>query len=192
MNIPPINISLSALNPAFLAKVTLFLKECKQQGFDIFPTETFRTTERQKYLYGSGRPDYLVYGRSGPVVTWTLNSAHCKGLALDIAFHGANGLYPQDITLWQAVASIAKKYNIDWGYALWGTDKPHFQDNGIALPDQNSLTSYLMDTQTQSAVKNKILDGIASELSAVWNLMDDQKRPIIAQMKTQLLSYKDA
>ncbi|MBT3726215.1 hypothetical protein HOG21_00495 [bacterium] len=30
---------------------------------------------------------------------------------------------------WKEIAEIAKKYGIDWGYDLWKTDKPHFQDN---------------------------------------------------------------
>lgn len=32
--------------------------------------------------------------------------------------------------VWREIAEVANKYGIDWGYDLWETDKPHFQDNG--------------------------------------------------------------
>ena len=110
--------STSRLKPAFKKKVDDFLKECDW----IKITESYRTQERQNYLYAQGRT------RAGRKVTWTLNSNHTKGEAIDIAFKGMTP-YPSEFNEWKKVAEIAKKYEIDWGYNLWKADKPHFQDN---------------------------------------------------------------
>ena len=58
------------------------------------------------------------------------------GEAVDIGFKGKE-LYPRSINKWKEIGKIANKYWIDWGYDLWGKDKPHFQDNGkdIFAPD---------------------------------------------------------
>jgi len=93
---------------------------------EIFGTEGYRPQERQNYLHSLGRTI------AGKVVTWTLNSLHTKGLAVDIAFHG-DALYPNMNTeegkaAWRKVADSAAEHGIDWGWDLWGADAPHFQD----------------------------------------------------------------
>lgn len=93
---------------------------------EIFVTEAVRTQERQNWLYESGRT------REGAIVTWTLNSMHTQGLAVDVAFYGEK-LYPSlstkdGLAKWQKIADSAKKHGLDWGYDLWGQDAPHFQD----------------------------------------------------------------
>ncbi|MFJ7890105.1 M15 family metallopeptidase [Lysinibacillus xylanilyticus] len=63
------------LPPARLA-VQLLFQECFKAGIkNIFITETYRSQERQKYLYEQGRT------RPGTIVTWTLNSNHKSRLA---------------------------------------------------------------------------------------------------------------
>ena len=114
--------NLNKLTQAFKAKVEGFLSEATQ----IFVTEAFRTQERQQFLYNKGRTT------PWPKVTFTLNSNHSKWEAIDIAFNW-DELYPEDIYDWREIAEIANKYEIDWGFDLWGTDKPHFQDNGKPL-----------------------------------------------------------
>lgn len=114
---------INKLKPEFKKKVKLFLKEV---GDKIFITEAYRSQERQNELYAQGRT------KPWNKVTWTLKSEHTKWTAIDIAFQGKD-LYPSDIYTWKEVAEVAKKYGIDWGYDLWKTDKPHFQDNGKPL-----------------------------------------------------------
>lgn len=46
--------------------------------------ETRRTLDRQQWLYGAGRPGFKPYGRSGIVLTYTLESRHRWGLAADL------------------------------------------------------------------------------------------------------------
>lgn len=107
------------LAPKFREKVERFIAEVNKTAAVIFITETFRSDERQKELIAAG-------------LSRVKRSNHQDGLAVDIAFTGAE-LYPADQKKWRAVADIAKKYGIDWGYDLWRWDKPHFQDNGKAL-----------------------------------------------------------
>jgi peptidoglycan L-alanyl-D-glutamate endopeptidase CwlK len=87
---------------------------------EVFLTETYRTKERQDYVYSLGRTI------PGKVVTWVKHSLHQDGVAVDIGFKGAE-LYPKDIAKWQKVADTARALGLDWLYALYGEDKPHFQ-----------------------------------------------------------------
>jgi D-alanyl-D-alanine dipeptidase len=68
---------LSKLEANFRSKVSAFLAEV---GREIFVTEGFRTQQRQDYLYSLGRT------QPGKIVTWTKESLHEKGKAIDIAF----------------------------------------------------------------------------------------------------------
>ena len=77
MSVTQTNRDLSLLNSDFKKKVDLFLKEA---GDRIFVTEAYRSQERQEHLYSFGRT------RKGAKVTWTLESEHTKGRAIDIAF----------------------------------------------------------------------------------------------------------
>lgn len=125
MSVKTANRDINSLDKDFKKKVELFLGDLE---WKIFITEAHRTQERQDYLYSLGRTV------PGKVVTWTRNSNHKTGKAIDIAFIGVE-LYPADIYKWREVADIAEKYGIDWGFDLWGNDKPHFQDNWVPLDE---------------------------------------------------------
>ncbi|MGE6516625.1 M15 family metallopeptidase [Lysinibacillus sphaericus] len=108
------------LTPAQTACRLLF-QECYKAGIkNIFITETYRSQERQKYLYAQGRT------RPGQIVTWTLNSNHKSRLAWDIAVGPPQSLY--DVTTLNKVGAIAKKLGIEWG-GTWtnAIDRPHFE-----------------------------------------------------------------
>ena len=109
---------LDKLDRRFREKVKFWLEDCEELG--IFITETWRTKERQAYLVDQG-------------YSWTMDSDHRKGLAVDIAFEGKE-LYPMDIKRWEVVAMRAKKWGILWGYEQWGIDKPHFFCNRLTSP----------------------------------------------------------
>jgi len=51
---------------------------------DVWLVEGYRSPERQRWLYASGRT------RPGPIVTWTLDSHHARGWAFDLAFRGGS------------------------------------------------------------------------------------------------------
>ncbi|EON70791.1 M15 family metallopeptidase [Lysinibacillus sphaericus] len=108
------------LQPAQTACRLLF-QECYKAGIrNIFITETYRSQERQKYLYAQGRT------RPGQIVTGTLNSNHKSRLAWDIAVGPPQTLY--DVTTLNKAGAIAKKLGIEWG-GTWtnAIDRPHFE-----------------------------------------------------------------
>lgn len=90
-----------------------------------------RTQAEQNALYAQGRT------KPGPVVTWTRNSNHIGGRAVDLApFYkgkiewdndGKLGLYPKIATaMKQAAKELGVK--IKWGGDWQGTvDRPHFE-----------------------------------------------------------------
>ncbi len=93
-----------------------------------------RTTEDQVALYAKGRTE------SGRIVTYkdgiTNKSYHQSGNAIDIVPYPE--LYSDEDKLIEfggfvmGVTAILKargdiKSEIEWGYQLWGWDKPHFQ-----------------------------------------------------------------
>ena len=168
---------LNLLSANFKPKVELFLAEAKKQGLDIFITETGRTKERQQELYNQGRTT------PGRIVTWTLNSKHLiPSEAFDIAFNKPT-LYPKDMNLWNKLGEIAKQFGIHWGYALWGVDKPHFQNNSN-IPAEELIKTYVMKPEQQQALQtiefacknlyniaelqggNKDLQALASEIAS--------------------------
>ena len=119
------------------SKVDMFLSKATQ----VRVTEGYRSQERQNELYTQGRTT------PWPIVTWTLNSNHTKGTAIDIAFRWTDP-YPNDHSKWEEVANIAISYWLNWGYAMWWLDKPHFEDNGIPLN--------MPPTDDQKAVQKRI------------------------------------
>lgn len=98
----------------------LLFQQCFKAGIDtIFVTETYRSKERQQYLYAQGRT------RPGAVVTWTLNSNHASRLAWDIACSSPS-LY--DYATLTKVGEVAEELGITWG-GNWdnNVDRPHFE-----------------------------------------------------------------
>jgi len=72
-----------ALAPAFRARVDRVIDRMRDEfGHDVQIVETVRSAERQEHLYAQGRT------RPGPVVTWTLDSAHRSGEAADVIIDG--------------------------------------------------------------------------------------------------------
>ncbi|QGG51451.1 M15 family metallopeptidase [Lysinibacillus pakistanensis] len=112
---------LSELLPAAQTACRLLFQECFKAGIkNIFITETYRSQERQNYLYAQGRT------RPGQIVTWTLTSNHKSRLAWDIAVGPPQSLY--DVTTLNRVGAIARKLGITWGGDWIGSiDRPHFE-----------------------------------------------------------------
>jgi peptidoglycan L-alanyl-D-glutamate endopeptidase CwlK len=74
---------LSAVAPELRARVERVIDRMKQEyGHDVSVVETTRSQERQDWLYAQGRT------RDGQVVTWTRDSAHTRGEAVDVIIDG--------------------------------------------------------------------------------------------------------
>lgn len=110
---------LRQLAPVTQIACNLFLEECEKQGVDVFITETYRSQERQNYLYEQGRT------RPGNIVTWTRRSNHTGRMAWDIACSPPNYLYDKEVL--RMAGNIAESLGITWG-GSWSTpDMPHFE-----------------------------------------------------------------
>lgn len=98
----------------------LFMEKCKEQGLNVLITETYRSQERQNYLYEQGRT------RPGQVVTWTRKSNHTGRNAWDIC-KNVKGHEYDDKEFFNKAGKIAKDLGITWG-GSWSTpDAPHFE-----------------------------------------------------------------
>lgn len=137
-----VNRNLDALQPAFLAKVRLWLNDVAAEsksprgslsGVELYVNETLRSYARSDELYAQGRDPK----KPGPIVTNAKGgqSPHNFGLAVDV-YPMRNGKaifnFDQDPALMRAmerVAVLAKGRGIDWGGNFKSIkDLPHFQD----------------------------------------------------------------
>ena len=76
--------NLEAVSPELRGKVERVIERMKNEyGHDVQVVETARSQERQEWLFAQGRT------RSGPVVTWTHDSAHTRGDAVDVIIDGS-------------------------------------------------------------------------------------------------------
>ena len=114
--------SADELNDKTKEALELFVRIAEDNGLDVLVTETYRTQERQDYLYAQGR------AVEGSVVTWTRNSMHTKRNAFDIAKNVAGHEY-DDVDFFEQCAEIAESIGLEAGY-YWKNgqqDMPHFQ-----------------------------------------------------------------
>lgn len=157
---------ISALSPNAQKACRLFMDRCKAAGYDIFITETYRSQERQEYLYSLGRT------RPGSKVTWTHNSRHMSRRAWDIATHGG-ALY--DKAVLQACGAIAKTLGIIWG-GTWSTpDTPHFEISVNWTAPEGAETE---DEPMTEAEKAK-MQAIDESLSNVYKILNEKVMPAI-------------
>lgn len=122
-NYPPPNQAISDLNeltPKTRKKAYKFLERCEEEGLDVIITETYRTKERQDYLYSLGREV------DGNIVTWTKNSRHTDRYAFDICKNGADPY--GDTEFFKRCAEIGREVGLNPGY-YWENyqDMPHYQ-----------------------------------------------------------------
>ena len=78
-----IDTSLDRLDPEFRRRLERVMERMRNEyGHEVRLVEGFRDAARQAYLYAQGRT------RPGPIVTWTLDSAHQHGRAADLLVDG--------------------------------------------------------------------------------------------------------
>ncbi len=116
------------LHPMIAFAVEMAIKETKQD-FGIVNRGGVRTDAEQRAMYAQGRTV------EGMKVTWTLDSYHQYGLAVDLVAY-VNGKFTWKDKYYaeiiRAMKKVIKDHNlpIDNGFDLWKRDKPHWQLTG--------------------------------------------------------------
>ena len=78
-----VDTDLGRLDAEFRSRLERVIQRMRDEyGHDVRVVEGYRAPERQAHLHAQGRT------RPGPVVTWTLNSAHTRGQAADVIVDG--------------------------------------------------------------------------------------------------------
>ena len=106
---------LNELNPYVMVRAEKWIKQCQNASLDVRISETYRTNERQSYLYSLGLSTVQVTG------------AHGFRVALDF-FFVENGKTAYPVAKMKAAAQIAKIIGFEWG-GDWTSfqDMPHLQ-----------------------------------------------------------------
>jgi hypothetical protein len=133
---PPINNSPSDLDPTFRGKLDAALAQLSDQGSPFRFVEGFRTVDRQQWLYGSGRPSAVPYGRSGPILTnadgvnslskHQGNGTPGSGLAADCYPPRGGSVYipPETDVVWDQYAAAVTAQGL-----IAGRNFPKFKDS---------------------------------------------------------------
>ena len=98
------------------------LRRLAAQGLTFKVIQGRRTQAEQDALYAKGRT------APGPKVTWTRNSRHLTGRAIDLAlFQGKNVVW--ESKHYTRAGEIGEELGLVWGGRWKGgkTDKPHFE-----------------------------------------------------------------
>lgn len=136
-----INRSLDALHPEFRKKILEWLVRCVKEDIPVRITETLRTKETQAAYYAQGRKPLKEVNELRKIaglppiteednkkrVTWTLESPHMYGLAIDFVIIKNNAPDWNDINSYTKAGTIAESLGLEWG-GRWRTpDYPHIQ-----------------------------------------------------------------
>lgn len=123
---------ISELCPTAQKACRLFLEKCEEKGLKVLITETYRSQERQNYLYEQGRT------RSGKIVTWTKSSRHTSRRAWDICKNKKGEEY-SDSNFFKECGKIANELGITWGGTWKQADTPHFEiDKNWSYKEENT------------------------------------------------------
>lgn len=116
------------LNKLVQIMLAAALAEIKAKGVNPLVIETYRTRERQNYLYGQGRTKAQCLAAGVPAtyacpgatqVTWTLNSMHCLKKAVDIIpVRKGKAIWNAADKDTQTIIAVMEKYGFEAG-ANW-------------------------------------------------------------------------
>jgi peptidoglycan L-alanyl-D-glutamate endopeptidase CwlK len=151
----------------------MFMADCKKNGLKVRITETYRSQERQNYLYEQGRT------RPGNIVTWTKNSRHTSRRAWDIC-KDVKGQEYSDSGFFKKCGDIASDLGITWGGKWKQADTPHFEiSKGWKLPaeseeiDMEEVQKLKEENEFLKAAVDKLADRVtALENPMIYNYID--------------------
>lgn len=139
--------TMDALDPQLQDKLARVMARVQSEtGHTVTVTETFRSQDRQDRLFAQGRET------GGNVVTWTRNSKHTQGRAVDVVLDGGNA----SSEAYQALQRIAN----DEGLRTLGARDPgHLELRGkVANTD---LTSLIPDAPADAQARGQNQSSIA-------------------------------
>ena len=171
----------------------LFLERCAEKGLKVRITETYRSQERQNYLYEQGRT------RPGNKVTWTKNSRHTSRRAWDIC-QNVKGKEYADSGFFKACGQIAKELGITWGGTWKQADTPHFEidtnwteqkeDNTMTQQEREKFNALVEAVENLTHTVDKLADRIRIlENPMIYNYIDENM-PLWARDTIQKLVDK--
>ena len=106
---------LTLLEPDFRARLERVVKRMRTEfGHNVKVIEGFRTPARQEALFAQGRTE------PGPIVTWTRNSLHTEGLAVDVMVDGSFAHHEG----YRRLAQLAEQEGLN---SLWPRDPGHIE-----------------------------------------------------------------
>ncbi len=169
------------LNVLVQVMLAAALKEIKSAGVNPLVVETYRSKERQYYLYGQGRTAAQCvaagipaakakkYARSGKQCTWTLNSIHIQKKAVDvIPMRNGKAIWNAQDKDSKKIIEIMQKYGFEAG-ANWtkSPDSPHFQVKGdfSKVFMQGKTTTYVTRTVQRALEKFGFYYG---DVDGIW------------------------
>ena len=163
------------LNVLVQVMLAAALKEIKSAGVNPLVVETYRSKERQYYLYGQGRTATQCvaagipaakakkYARSGKQCTWTLNSIHIQKKAVDvIPLRNGKAIWNAQDKDTKKIIEIMQKYGFEAG-ANWtkSPDSPHYQVKGdfSKVFSRGKTTVYVTKTIQRALKRFGFYDG---------------------------------
>lgn len=176
MSVNKICRDIAELTPNAQKACDLFMIECKNQGLNVLIIETYRSQERQDYLYAQGRT------RKGNIVTWTKNSRHTSRRAWDIC-QNIKGQEYLNTTFFKRCGEIAKSLGIVWGGDWSPPDMPHFE-----ILENWNYEGEMPMTETEKIKFNMLVeqvDKLTREKERVYHYtkeLPDYARPIIQKL----------
>ena len=184
---------INELTPAAQQACKLFLERCAEKGLKVRITETYRSQERQNYLYEQGRT------RPGNKVTWTKNSRHTSRRACDIC-QNIKGKEYADSGFFKACGQIAKELGITWGGTWKQADTPHFEigrgwteqkeDNTMTQQEREKFNALVEAVENLAHTVDKLADRIRTlENPMIYNYIDENM-PLWARDTIQKLVDK--
>ena len=117
----PVSRKLDDLDPKFKLVAMEFLARLTEAGIVVLIVDTLRTPEEQAENIRKG-------------VSWTKNSKHLVGKAIDVcpyetwSLHGPDKLrWDEKDPVWQKIGAIGEKLGLTWGGRWKQKDMGHFE-----------------------------------------------------------------
>ena len=152
-------------------RVRVFMKKVKDSGFKVLITEGRRAKARQVWLYSFGR---FGANKAKAKVTWTLDSNHIIGEAIDIVpLKDGKAWWDAPGEVWSGIYRLARQSGLKSLYEETGYDRPHL--------DFDHLWS--SDIQKQIDANEKIL---RNDMDKAWKAVDNAnaRKRYLASLKS--------